>query len=115
MPPRRCRVEQRLFDSREREMVESLRHAEWLRAELERRHWRVKTFDTLSARRLDRLSLAISIALVAPVAIFAQSSEVPRPIVDLKPGTANYKFRLEAAGQGRTMEPTRPTQAVDHH
>ena len=63
---------------------------------------------------MTRLLLAISIALVAPVAIFAQSSEVPRPIVDLKPGTANYKVRLEAAGQVVTMDVTRTTKAVNN-
>lgn len=34
---------------------------------------------------------AIAIALVVPVKAFAQRDEVPKPAVDLKPGTANYR------------------------
>jgi hypothetical protein len=60
-----------------------------------------------------RLILGVSFALLAPIASFAQTSEVPRPIVDLRPGTANYKVRLEAEGQPDvTMDITRTTKAV---
>ena len=54
---------------------------------------------------------AIAIALVVPVKAFAQRDEVPKPVVDLKPGTANYRVRLEAGGQVAMMEIMRTTKA----
>ena len=53
--------------------------------------------------------LVLSIVLAAPATTFGQG--VPRPVVDLKPGTVNYKVRLEAAGQVATMDITRITKA----
>jgi hypothetical protein len=52
----------------------------------------------------------LSIAIVAPATVMAQSSEVPRPVVDLKAGTARYSVRLEAAGQVAHMDITRTTK-----
>jgi hypothetical protein len=64
---------------------------------------------------LARHSLAFAIALIAPVAASAQNGSVssgtaggaPRTAVDLKPGTASYKWRLERAGKVITMDMTR--------
>jgi hypothetical protein len=56
-------------------------------------------------------AFALSIALSVPATAFAQRSGVPRPVVDLKPGTANYKVRLEVAGQVATMDITRITKS----
>ncbi len=55
-------------------------------------------------------TFALSIGLSAPVTVFGQGSEVPRPVVDLKPGTAHYVVRLEAAGQVASMDITRTTK-----
>ena len=57
--------------------------------------------------------LAIAIALAAPVIASAQRGEYPRPAVDLTPGTANYRVRLEAAGQVVNMDLTRTTKLVN--
>ena len=53
---------------------------------------------------------AIAIAF-APVESFAQGGEVPKPAVDLTPGTATYKVRLEAAGQVASAQLTRTTKS----
>ncbi len=75
----------------------------------------MRHLPTRSSPFRHRLILAISIALVAPLQSFAQSGEVPRPIVDLKPGTVNFKMRIEAEGQPDVhMEMTRTTRAVNN-
>jgi hypothetical protein len=56
-------------------------------------------------------AFGIAIALLAPVSIFAQYGAAPKPVVDLKPGTAHYNMRLEAAGQVVMMQLTRDTKA----
>ena len=60
---------------------------------------------------MKRYAIALSIALSVPATAFAQSGQVPRPVVDLKAGTANYKVRLEAAGQVAMMDITRITKS----
>lgn len=56
-------------------------------------------------------AFALLITLALPATGSGQSSEVPRPVVDLKAGTANYKVRLEAGGQVGSMTITRVTKA----
>jgi hypothetical protein len=63
-----------------------------------------------TTRRLASYAFGIALALVAPVATFAQNGEVPRPAVDLKPGTAHYNMRLEAGGGVVLMQLTRDTK-----
>jgi hypothetical protein len=54
----------------------------------------------------------IALGLVAPRADFAQQGwEVPKPAVDLKPGTARYRVTLQAKGQTATMDVTRVTRS----
>ena len=55
-------------------------------------------------------SFVLAIALIAPVTTLAQTGRVPKPVVDLRPGIANYKVRFEAAGQVATMDLTRTTK-----
>lgn len=64
-----------------------------------------------TALLLARSVLALSIAVAAPVTAFGQSGEVPKPVVDLKPATANYKLRIEADGEVTLMDMTRTTKA----
>jgi hypothetical protein len=61
-------------------------------------------------RLLAPRAFGIAIALAAPVAIFAQNGAAPRPVVDLKPGTAHYNMRLDAGGRTLMMELTRTTK-----
>ncbi len=70
----------------------------------------MKRYFGRSTRLLALSVFAIAIALAAPVAASGQRGEVPKPAVDLKPGTANYKVRLEAGGQVAMMEITRTTK-----
>src|SRR3954470_7498986 len=84
-----------------------------LRAELEGRHFGMNPFVTLSSLSRKRLILGISLALIARGAAFAQTSEVPRPVVDLKPGTVTFKIRIESDGPAVNMESTRTTRAVN--
>ena len=55
--------------------------------------------------------LVLATILVAPIRTSAQDSPIPRPVVDLKPGVANYKVRFEVVGQVATMDLTRTTKA----
>jgi hypothetical protein len=68
----------------------------------------------LSLSRVTRLlaprAFVLAIALAAPVSIFAQDGAAPKPAVDLKPGTAHYNMRLEAAGHAVVMDMTRTTK-----
>jgi hypothetical protein len=55
--------------------------------------------------------IAVAAGFLAPRAAVAQAWQVPEPVVDLKPGTANYKVTLEARGQTATMDVTRTTKS----
>jgi hypothetical protein len=55
--------------------------------------------------------LVLAISFAGPVTAFGQGDDVPRPVVDLKPGTANYKIRLEANGKVLMMDVTRVTKS----
>jgi len=71
----------------------------------------VNPFPFLGFARLLLLrACGIAIGLAAPIPSFAQNGDVPRPVVDLKPGTANYRVRLEASGQVMTMDMSRTTK-----
>src|SRR3954464_9136286 len=72
------------------------------------------TPPAIPSQRIHRLIFAISIAFIAPSALLAQGSEVPRPVVDLKAGTANYKVSMEADGKTVTLDVTRTTKAVNN-
>lgn len=65
----------------------------------------------LSLARRARLYAASAIlwaiASLVPVSSFAQSDDVPRPAVDLKPGTAHYSFNMRVSGQVVPMEMVR--------
>ncbi|HJQ11672.1 MAG TPA: hypothetical protein VJ840_11645 [Gemmatimonadaceae bacterium] len=54
------------------------------------------------ARSYAARCIVVAIAFVVPVSSFAQSDDVPRPAVDLKPGTAHYTFTMQVAG-GRAV------------
>lgn len=71
----------------------------------------MKHYARVAARSLPRSVLALSIAFVAPATASGQSGEAPRPVVDLKPATANYKVQIEADGEVMLMEMTRTTKA----
>lgn len=61
----------------------------------------------LSLARRARLYVAaivVAITAVVPVSSFAQSDDIPRPAVDLKPGTAHYAFNMQVSGQVVPME-----------
>lgn len=66
-----------------------------------------------TTRQLVLRAFGVAIAFAAPLAASAQRGEYPRPAVDLTPGTANYKVRLEAAGQVVMMDLIRTTKAVN--
>lgn len=66
-----------------------------------------------TTRLLALRAFGVAIALAAPVTAFAQHGEYPRPAVDLTAGTANYKVRLEAAGQVVMMDLIRTTKLVN--
>jgi len=68
---------------------------------------------SLSTTRLALSGFGLAIAVAAPLTAFAQRGEYPRPVVDLTPGTANYRVRLEAAGQVVNMDLTRTTKSVN--
>jgi len=68
-------------------------------------------FFIRSTRLYGLTVFALSIIVVAPKTVLGQGREVPRPVVDLKPGTAHYAVRLEAAGQVANMDITRTTKA----
>jgi hypothetical protein len=55
-------------------------------------------------------NFVLAIALIAPLTTSAQTGQVPKPAVDLKPGVANYKVRFEVVGQSATMDITRTTK-----
>ena len=56
-------------------------------------------------------TLAVAIGWFGPRAASAQQDHVPRPVVDLRPGTANYKFKMEVDGHVVIMDVTRTTRA----
>ncbi|HST08705.1 MAG TPA: hypothetical protein VLJ83_11090 [Gemmatimonadaceae bacterium] len=51
------------------------------------------------------------LGLFAPRAASGQGWDVPKPVVDLKPGTTNYRVTIEAQGQTATMAVTRVTKS----
>ena len=55
-------------------------------------------------------TFVLAIALIAPLTTSAQTGQVPKPVVDLKPGVANYKVRFDVVGQSATMDLTRTTK-----
>jgi len=74
---------------------------------------------TLTNKPSVRRALAVAITLTAPILASAQNVGVssrtdgsaPRPAVDLTPGTASYKVRLEAGGRIIAMDLTRTVKA----
>ena len=64
-----------------------------------------------SSRGLACWSFGVAILLAAPQAASAQSNDIPKPAVDLKPGTSNYRTRLEIDGQVVPMELTHTVKA----
>jgi hypothetical protein len=63
------------------------------------------------ARRRARRVAVVVIGLFGPRTAVAQGWEVPKPAVDLRAGTANYKVTLEARGETATMDVTRTTKS----
>jgi hypothetical protein len=66
-----------------------------------------------STRTISRWLLAIAIGFTAPITTWAQNGSgssptdgggVPRPVVDLKPGAARYKWHLDAGGKSLVMD-----------
>jgi hypothetical protein len=64
-----------------------------------------------STRAFARWSLGVALAIAAPSVAMAQSDDPPKPVVDLKPGTSNYKTRLEINGRVVPMELTHTVKA----
>jgi hypothetical protein len=63
-------------------------------------------------RRLRRIA-TVAIGLLGPRPAFGQGWEVPKPAVDLKPGTANYRITLEARGQTSTVHLSRTIKSLN--
>ena len=61
--------------------------------------------------RTARRTLVVVLGLFAPRPAPGQGWEVPKPVVDLKPGTAHYRVTIEAQGQIATMDVTRATKS----
>jgi hypothetical protein len=58
-------------------------------------------------------ALVLAVAVLGPRPTSGQGWEVPKPVVDLKPGTATYRVTIEARGQSSTLHLTRTIKSVN--